>query len=90
MLGKFQFSNSNNCEGYHFAKQVAVPFDSSNHMASEIFDLVHSDIWRPAPISSLSGYNYYVHFVDDCLNSHGFISCEIDLNYCKSILNLQT
>jgi len=34
-------------------------------MASEIFDLVHSDIWRPAPISSLSGYNYYICFVDD-------------------------
>jgi len=65
VLGKFQFSNSNNCEGYHFAKQV-VPFGSSNHMASEIFDLFHSDIWESTPICSLFCYNYYACFVDDC------------------------
>ena len=66
MLGKFQFSSSNNCEGCRFAKQVVVPFGSSNHMALKIFNLVHSDIWGLVPISSLSGYNYYVCFVDDC------------------------
>jgi len=66
VLGKFQFSTLNNCEGCHFAKQVVVPFASSNHMTLEIFDLLHFDIWGPAPISSLSGYNYYVYFVDEC------------------------
>jgi len=35
-------------------------------MASEIFDLIHFDIWGSAPISSLSDYNYYVCFVDVC------------------------
>jgi len=44
VLGKVWFSNSNNCEDCHFAKQVVVPFGSSNHMALEIFDLLHSDI----------------------------------------------
>jgi len=65
VLGNFQFSTSNNCEGYRFAKQVIVPFDSNNHMGSEIFDLVHFDIWRLTSISSLSDYNYYICFVDD-------------------------
>jgi len=66
VLRKFQFSSSNNCEGCHFAKQVIVPFGFSNHMASKIFNLIHSNIWGPAPIFSLSGYNYYVCFVDEC------------------------
>ena len=66
VLGKFQFSSSNNCEGCRFSKQIVVPFGSSNHMALEIFDLVHSDIWGPTFISSRSSYNYYVCFVDNC------------------------
>ena len=44
VLEKFQFTSSNNCEGCRFAKQIDIRFGSSNHMASEIFDLVHSDI----------------------------------------------
>jgi len=65
VLEKFQFSNSNNCKGYRFAKQVVL-FGSGNYMALKIFDLIHSDILGPALISSLSGYNYYVYFVDNC------------------------
>ena len=84
VLGKFQFSSSNNFEGCRFAKQVDVPFGSNNYLASEIFDLVHSDIWGKAPISSLSGYNDYICFVDNCSRYTWVISCKIDLNYCKS------
>ena len=60
------FSSSNNCEGCRFAKQVVVPFGQQSYMLQKFFGLVHSDIRGPAPISSLSGYNYYVCFVDDC------------------------
>jgi len=42
------------------------------------FDLVLSDIWGPAPISSLSSYNYYVCFVDD-------YSIHMGLSHGKSI-----
>ena len=65
MLKNFQFSISNYCEIYHFAKQTDVPFTSSNHITSKKFDLSHPDIWGPVPISSLSNYKYYVYFVDD-------------------------
>lgn len=29
------------------------------------FQLVHSDLWGPAHITSTAGYRYYIHFVDD-------------------------
>ncbi|GAU17915.1 hypothetical protein TSUD_330400, partial [Trifolium subterraneum] len=31
----------------------------------EILELVHTDVWGPAPIISSSGFKYYVHFIDD-------------------------
>ncbi|KAJ9552510.1 hypothetical protein OSB04_016555 [Centaurea solstitialis] len=30
------------------------------------FDLIYSDVWGPAPISSLNGNNYFLLFIDDC------------------------
>src|SRR3954463_14243451 len=65
-LGKVTFSPSNNCESCHLAKQTATSFITSNHISSEHFDLIHSDIWGPSPVTSISGYSYYVSFIDDC------------------------
>ncbi len=28
-------------------------------------DLIHTDIWGPAPVLSSLGYSYYIHFLDD-------------------------
>lgn len=42
-----------------------LPFKSSSSHAQEILELVHTDVWGPAPITSPSGFKYYVHFVDD-------------------------
>ena len=29
------------------------------------FQLVHSDLWGPSSETSVDGYRYYVHFIDD-------------------------
>src|SRR4051812_27006365 len=65
VLGKFLFS-LNKCETCHLSKQTATSFTSSDHVSLDCFDLVHSDIWGLAFVSSIFGYNYYVCFIDDC------------------------
>lgn len=47
-------------------KCTKLPFTASSSMASTPLALVHSDVWGPAPVTSFSGYWYYVLFVDDC------------------------
>ena len=49
------------------SKQIALLFSLSEHIALAYFDLIHSDIWGPALLSSLSGYYYDVNFIDDYL-----------------------
>ena len=34
-------------------------------MSTDIFDLIHSDVWRFSFVSSIGGSRYFVVFVDD-------------------------
>ena len=46
-------------------KNVKSPFPSSDNKSKEILDIVHSDVCGPMTATSLSGYVYYVSFIDD-------------------------
>ncbi|GJX49056.1 ribonuclease H-like domain-containing protein, partial [Tanacetum coccineum] len=51
------------CHACQLGKHVWLPFISSNTIVSSCFDIVHSDVWT-SPIPSLSGFQYYVLFLD--------------------------
>ena len=41
-----------------------LPFPNSHFVASPPFELVHSDVWGPAPVMSIDDFHCYVLFVD--------------------------
>ena len=43
----------------------SIAFSSSHSCTKFLLELVHSDVWGPAPISSINGFCYYDIFVDD-------------------------
>lgn len=53
------------CEACQLGKSHLLPFKPSSSHAQEFLELVHTDVWGPAPINSISAFKYYVHFVDD-------------------------
>lgn len=53
------------CKGCAQRKTVKKPFLSSESKANGILDIIHSDVCGPMATTSLSGYNYYVSFIDD-------------------------
>ena len=48
-----------------FGKQIVLPFNNSVSHPLSSFDLIHSDVWGPSPISTPGGSRYFVIFVDD-------------------------
>ena len=35
------------------------------NLAPTAFQIIHSDIWSPSPVTTVSGHRYYVTFIDD-------------------------
>jgi hypothetical protein len=46
-------------------KECEETFPSSDNKAKGILDIVHSNVCGPMKTTSLSGYVYYVSFIDD-------------------------
>jgi hypothetical protein len=53
------------CDVCHFAKQRTLPYPNSTTNSSNIFDLLHADIWGPYATPSVSGHRYFLTLVDD-------------------------
>jgi Integrase core domain/GAG-pre-integrase domain len=53
------------CNNCSMAKSHKLPFNSSSSTASQPLELIHSDLWGPAPVLSKFGFHYYVLFIDD-------------------------
>ncbi|GJY17496.1 gag-pol polyprotein [Tanacetum coccineum] len=51
--------------GQKLAKFSAQPFSNRISSSTAPFDLVYSNVWGPAPISTKGGSRYYVSFIDD-------------------------
>jgi hypothetical protein len=46
-------------------KSHKLPFASSTTISVAPLNIVHSNLWGPAPLLSRSGFRYYVIFLDD-------------------------
>jgi Reverse transcriptase (RNA-dependent DNA polymerase)/gag-polypeptide of LTR copia-type/Integrase core domain/GAG-pre-integrase domain len=57
--------NSSHCEICRMSKQTRPPYQLSTSKSQKCFELIHSDVWGPAPIDSHSGFKYFVTFIDD-------------------------
>ena len=53
------------CKSCQYGKLHQVSFPSQPLHTTTPFQVVHIDVWDPAPLLSIEGYRYYVAFVDD-------------------------
>ena len=64
-LPQFNTDRQEVCRGCTLGKYTKASFPSSEHRASGILELIHSDVCGPMSTLSLSGHEYYVTFIDD-------------------------
>ena len=64
LLGSISTKNFD-CISCQLGKQPALPFNTSESISIDIFDLIHFDVWGPSSVSSIGGSRYFVVFVDD-------------------------
>jgi hypothetical protein len=53
------------CNGCAQGKNIKNPFLKRDKKAEGVLELIHSYVCGPMPSSSISGYVYYVSFIDD-------------------------
>jgi hypothetical protein len=53
------------CNGCGQGKNIKNPFPKRDNNEEGVLELIHSDVCGPMPSSSISGYVYYVSFIDD-------------------------
>ena len=53
------------CNGCAQGKNIKNPFPKRDNKAEGVLELIHSDVCGPIPSFSISGYVYYVSFIDD-------------------------
>jgi hypothetical protein len=78
-LGLVNFQ-SFDCVSCHLEKQTCLSFNKSESFSSAPFDLIHSDIWGPAPIPTEGGSHYFVILWMITVVILGFIFYRIDQN----------
>lgn len=62
---KLPHNLSFDCSSCKLGKSKALPFPSRDNVAANCFDIIHSDVWGISPITSHSGYRYFVTFIDE-------------------------
>jgi hypothetical protein len=64
-LPVFKVDHEGVCKGCAQGKNIKNIFPKSDSKAEGILDLINSNVCGPIPSTSLSGYVYYVSFIDD-------------------------
>ena len=73
-------------------KQLALPFNTSESIFTDIFDLIHFDVWGPFPVSSIGRFRYFIVFIDDYSHynwifhmKHRFELLQVYSNFAKMV-----
>jgi hypothetical protein len=72
VLESFDFESFDTCEACLMGKMTKTPFTGHVERASDLLEIIHSDVCGPMSVPARGGFLYFVTFTDD-LSRYGYI-----------------
>src|SRR4051812_37492124 len=66
------FESFDTCEPCLMGKMTKTPFSGTMERASDLLEIIHTDVCGPMSVSTRGGYRYFLTFTDD-LSRYGYI-----------------
>ena len=63
-LPDFGIEQSGVCRGCALGKYTKTAFPSNDSRSEGVLELIHSDLCGPTSFASLTGFEYYISFID--------------------------
>jgi hypothetical protein len=71
-LTSFDFESYETCKACLLGKMTKMPFSSFPERASDLLELIHTDVCGPMSTTTRGGYQYFITFADD-LSKYGYV-----------------
>ncbi|KAJ9544958.1 LOW QUALITY PROTEIN: hypothetical protein OSB04_024665 [Centaurea solstitialis] len=72
LLGNFDYKPFDNCESCLSGKMTKQPFNNENERATDLLEIIHTDVCGPFSHVARGGYRYFVTFTDD-FSRYGYV-----------------
>jgi hypothetical protein len=72
LLTLFDFESYETCEACLLGKMTKMPFSGFPERASDLLELIHTDVCEPMSTTARGGYQYFITFTDD-LSRYGYV-----------------
>ncbi|KAJ9558658.1 hypothetical protein OSB04_013272 [Centaurea solstitialis] len=71
-LGTFDYKPFDNCESCLSGKMTKQPFNKENERATDLLEIIHTDVCGPFSHVVRGGYRYFITFTDD-FSRYGYV-----------------
>ncbi|KAJ9541430.1 hypothetical protein OSB04_027936 [Centaurea solstitialis] len=71
-LGTFDYKPFDNCESCLSGKMTKQPFNKENERATDLLEIIHTDVCGPFSHVARGGYRYFITFTDDS-SRYGYV-----------------
>ncbi|KAK1698800.1 hypothetical protein QYE76_015497, partial [Lolium multiflorum] len=72
LLESLDFESLDRCEACLMGKMTKTPFSGTMERATDLLEIIHTDVCGPMSVASRGGYRYVLTFTDD-LSRYGYI-----------------
>ena len=86
LLESLDYESFDTCEQCLMGKMTETPFSETMERATDLLEIIHTDVCSPMSVEARGGYRYFLTFTDD-LSRYGYIN--ISLKHLKSSKNFR-